>query len=132
MRHSLTREFGRQGHQGLCTDVWVAAGQQVSVDTEGSKVRLGHKAAEAHRPGGAGVSCTRQGHRRRQADTGRQPGTDHLALTSATVVSSIRLEKPHSLSYQLVTFTRRPLTLVRVLSKVEDAGLWLKSTETSG
>ena len=96
MRHSLTREFGRQGHQGLCTDVWVAAGQQVSANTEGSEGRLGHKAAEVHRPGGAGVSCTRQGHRRRQADTGRQ------------------------------------LTLVSVESKVEDAGQWLKSTETSG
>ena len=75
MRHSLTREFGRQGHQGLCTDVWVAAGQRVSVDTGGSEVRLGHKAAEAHRPGDAGVSCTRQGHRRRQVGTRRQPST---------------------------------------------------------
>ena len=100
MRHSLTREFGRQGHQGLCTDVWVAAGQQVSANTEGSEGRLGHKAAEVHRPGGAGVSCTRQGHRRRQADTGRQPGT--------------------------LPFW------VSVESKVEDAGQWLKSTETSG
>ena len=40
----------------------------------------------------------------------------YFAATSATVVSSIRLEKPHSLSYQLETFTSRPLTLVRVES----------------
>ena len=56
----------------------------------------------------------------------------HLAFTSATVVSSIRLEKPHSLSYQLETFTRRPDTLVSVASNVDDAGSWLKSTDTSG
>src|SRR5690606_16534867 len=40
----------------------------------------------------------------------------YFAFISATVVSSIRLEKPHSLSYQLLTLTRRPLTLVRVSS----------------
>ena len=57
---------------------------------------------------------------------------DYFAFISATVVSSIRFEKPHSLSYQDETFTRRPDTLVSVASKFDDAGLWLKSTETSG
>lgn len=57
---------------------------------------------------------------------------DYFAFISATVVSSMRLEKPHSLSYQEDTLTRRPDTLVRVASKLEDAGLWLKSTDTSG
>jgi hypothetical protein len=53
------------------------------------------------------------------------PGSknDYLAFISATVVSSIRLEKPHSLSYQLDTLTSRPLTLVRVASKALDSGL---------
>ncbi|MCY1372282.1 hypothetical protein D9M69_594790 [compost metagenome] len=54
------------------------------------------------------------------------------ALASATAVSSMRLEKPHSLSYQAETLTSVPLTLVSVASKVDEAGLWLKSTETSG
>ncbi len=44
----------------------------------------------------------------------------------------MRFEKPHSLSYQLLTLTSRPETLVSVASKVLDAGLWLKSTLTSG
>src|SRR5690606_26544536 len=56
----------------------------------------------------------------------------YLALTKATVVSSMRLEKPHSLSYQLETFTRLPDTLVSVASYVLEAALWLKSTDTSG
>ncbi len=38
---------------------------------------------------------------------GDVPG-GHFAFISATVVSSMRLEKPHSLSYQLETFTSRP------------------------
>src|SRR5579871_1257568 len=45
----------------------------------------------------------------------------------------MRLEKPHSLSYQEHTFTRVPsATRVRVSSKIELAGLWLKSDETRG
>src|SRR6267378_5579759 len=51
----------------------------------------------------------------------------------ATATSSMRLEKPHSLSYQEDTFTSVPsATRVRVASKIELAGLWLKSDETSG
>ena len=57
---------------------------------------------------------------------------DYFAFISATVVSSMRFEKPHSLSYHDDTFTRRPDTLVRVASKFDEAGLWLKSTDTSG
>ena len=62
----------------------------------------------------------------------RRRGGDYFAAISATVVSSIRLEKPHSLSYQLDTLTSRPDTLVSVESNVDDAGSWLKSTDTSG
>ena len=47
----------------------------------------------------------------------------YFADIRSTVASSIRLEKPHSLSYQLVTLTRRPATFVSVASNVDDAGL---------
>ena len=41
----------------------------------------------------------------------------HLTLDQAVTVSSMRLEKPHSLSYQEQTFTSVPsITLVRVAS----------------
>src|SRR5215470_10323987 len=51
----------------------------------------------------------------------------------ATAVSAMRLENPHSLSYQESTRTRRPSTIcVCVRSKVDELGLWLKSIETSG
>ncbi len=57
---------------------------------------------------------------------------NYLAFISATVVSSMRFEKPHSLSYHDDTLTRRPDTLVKVESKFDEAGLWLKSIDTSG
>ena len=46
----------------------------------------------------------------------------YLAFINALVVSNIRQEKPHSLSYQDSTFTRLPMTRVWVESKVEEAG----------
>src|SRR4026209_68920 len=53
----------------------------------------------------------------------------YFAFITATVVSSIRLENPHSLSYQEHTFTNVPSeTLVSVESKIEEYALWLKST----
>src|SRR5690606_33083627 len=58
--------------------------------------------------------------------------SDYLADISATVVSSMRLEKPHSLSYHEPTLTRLPETLVRPSSTVLDAVVWLKSTDTNG
>ena len=51
-------------------------------------------------------------HRHRWDSGGHQP-----AFISATVVSSIRFEKPHSLSYHAMTLTSRPsMTLVRLES----------------
>ncbi len=51
----------------------------------------------------------------------------------AAAVSAMRLEKPHSLSYQETTRTSLPSsTAVSRLSTVELAGLWLKSIETRG
>lgn len=44
----------------------------------------------------------------------------YFAAINATVVSSMRFEKPHSLSYQLLTLTRRPETLVKVASKDDE------------
>jgi hypothetical protein len=55
-----------------------------------------------------------------------------VAAISATVASSIRLLKPHSLSYHDETLTRRPETLVSVASKIDERGSWLKSIDTSG
>ena len=56
----------------------------------------------------------------------------YFAPINATVVSSIRLENPHSLSYQALTFTSRPDTLVKVASNDDEWLSWLKSIETSG
>src|SRR5579872_1969862 len=54
----------------------------------------------------------------------RQTQDLHDTFDQATVVSIIRLEKPHSLSYQAHAFTRLPsITLVRVASKIEECGL---------
>ena len=48
----------------------------------------------------------------------------YLAFINATVVSSIRFENPHSLSYQATTLTRLPLiTFVNSASYTDDAGL---------
>src|SRR5205085_2857029 len=53
-------------------------------------------------------------------------------VANAAVTSSMRLEKPHSLSYHEETFTSVPSeTRVSVESKIELAGLWLKSDDTS-
>src|SRR5690606_31849378 len=57
----------------------------------------------------------------------------HDAFDQATVVSSMRLEKPHSLSYQASTLTSVPsITFVSVASNVAECGSWLKSMDTSG
>ena len=63
------------------------------------------------------------------------PGAfSHHSRPNSAAVSDMRLEKPHSLSYQPITrIIPPPSTLwVWVASKVQLAGLWLKSTETSG
>src|SRR5262249_32065308 len=75
-------------------------------------------------------------------DSGSGP-SDHPGMTTlrepqiffaiATAVSAMRLEKPHSLSYQLITRTRLPfITLVWSMCSVEECGSWLKSIETLG
>ncbi len=67
------------------------------------------------------------------APTGGGVGADfYSALHSARQLSSMRLEKPHSLSYQASTLSSLPFALVWLASKIDDSGLWLKSLETSG
>jgi hypothetical protein len=55
------------------------------------------------------------------------------ALPRRRSASTIRLEKPHSLSYQEKTFTTRsPETMVNGASKIEECGLPMMSHETMG
>ena len=50
----------------------------------------------------------------------------------ARAVSLIRVEKPHSLSYQLMIETMLPsMTFVWSVWKIDECGLWLKSEDTS-
>ena len=59
--------------------------------------------------------------------------TAQISLPMATAVSAMRLEKPHSLSYQDITRTSVPsMTLVWSMWKIEERGSWLKSIETLG
>ncbi|MOA49447.1 hypothetical protein D3C78_1723290 [compost metagenome] len=56
-----------------------------------------------------------------------------MVFANATAVSDMRLEKPHSLSYQDRTRTNLPsMTLVWSIAKIEEWLSWLKSRETSG
>src|SRR6185437_9340849 len=53
-------------------------------------------------------------------------------LPTSAAASTMRFEKPHSLSYQLITRTKRlSMTLVCVMSKLELWESWLKSVETT-
>src|SRR3984885_2207498 len=57
----------------------------------------------------------------------------YSSLLIATAVSAMRLEKPHSLSYQDITRTKLPFcTLVWSMWNVDECGSWLKSIETLG
>ena len=60
-------------------------------------------------------------------------GWDQISLPIATAVSTMRLEKPHSLSYHDITRTSVPsITLVWSMAKTDECGSWLKSLETLG
>src|ERR1019366_4369356 len=58
----------------------------------------------------------------------------HQSLEATSWPSStMRFEKPHSLSYQAKTLANRsPITWVMVASKIDEAGLPMKSPLTSG
>src|SRR3954471_12938845 len=67
----------------------------------------------------------------RDRHEGKRRGQPSAAIAAA--VSSMRQEKPHSLSYQEATRASLPSsTLTAPMSTVELAGLPLKSIETSG
>ena len=56
-----------------------------------------------------------------------------ISLPIATAVSTMRLEKPHSLSYHDITRTSVPsMTLVWSMGNTDECGSWLKSMETLG
>ena len=60
-------------------------------------------------------------------------GWRQISLPIATAVSTMRLEKPHSLSYHDITRTSVPsITLVWSMAKIDECGSWLKSLETLG
>src|SRR3546814_550672 len=74
----------------------------------------------------------RDARRRSRGPAPRLGSLPQMVLAKATAVSHIRLEKPHSLSYQDRTRTSLPSTTwVCVASNVELNGEWLKSQETS-
>lgn len=78
-----------------------------------------------------GRSCRPKG---RNDFGGAGQAHDYFADIRATVVSSIRLENPHSLSYHDKILTSLPSgeTRVWVESKMLERGSWLKSIETKG
>ena len=69
----------------------------------------------------------------REGQLGQEAHGSQPAFIAARVVSSMRLEKPHSLSYHEQALTSvPPITRVMPASKFEEVLVWLKSTETSG
>ena len=63
----------------------------------------------------------------------RDDAVSQISFASATAVSDMRFEKPHSLSYHDMMRTRLPsMTLVWSMWKIEERGSWLKSIETLG
>src|SRR6185369_13790402 len=69
----------------------------------------------------------------RQIVEGLEPRHPYPRAAIAAAVSTMRFEKPHSLSYQLTTLTSLPsITAVSRLSMVELALVCMRSIETTG
>src|SRR6516165_6875514 len=63
----------------------------------------------------------------------RSSPAGQISFPIATAVSTIRLEKPHSLSYHAITRTSVPsITLVWSMANTDECASWLKSLETLG
>src|SRR6516164_8033013 len=63
----------------------------------------------------------------------RSSPAGQISFPIATAVSTIRLEKPHSLSYHDITRTSVPsITLVWSMANTDECASWLKSLETLG
>src|ERR1700681_3444470 len=109
-------------------------------DEQKRKERVHHRGEPTHRrarPESHKPAVLRVGlaHRRGMRDKEVAHGAllcRYRAAIKAIVVSSMRFEKPHSLSYHEDTLTSLPETLVSVASKTEERASWLKSIETSG
>src|SRR5579883_985710 len=100
----------------------------VTAGAPGARERHGHVERAGGGEGGAGVG------ERMDDDplAAHTRGVAQASLPTTAAASTMRFEKPHSLSYHESTRQKRlPRTLVCVRSKVELAGLWLKSLETS-
>ena len=108
----------RQAAEKVVKDIPGVQGVTAVLTAETARRAVARDAARSGLPAG------RQG-------SGIPPPQPSLAMARA--VSTIRFEKPHSLSYQLTTRTSLPSsTAVSRLSIVELAPLWLRSIETSG
>jgi len=59
-------------------------------------------------------------------------GQAHSEAATISTSSTSRFEYPHSLSYQPITLTRLPMTIVDWASNVQDAGLPTTSLDTIG
>ena len=102
---------------------------KLSAGTQATK-RLGHSIRE--RWIGPHLPAAKEWRPEPPFVAGRDEAAAQMSLPIAEAVSAMRLEKPHSLSYQDMTRTKLPsITLVWSSAKVEDAGLWLRSQETS-
>lgn len=84
---------------------------------------------------GRGISTYSTTREQRVAETPAFAGVTLSRQSPAitVAVSTMRLEKPHSLSYQLTTRTSLPsITAVSRLSTVDEAGVCTMSAETIG
>ena len=119
---------GAKGHGELRTPLPLAGEVEARSDEgEGDRADACHAAASRTRVPTRSPSPALRG------DLSRAAGEVYSADPSSAAVSDMRLEKPHSLSYQPITRVSAPsTTAVWVASKVHDAGQWLKSMLTSG
>src|SRR5699024_12558317 len=69
---------------------------------------------------------------RSQATMDRLGAGDDQLRPMNSRLSTTRLEKPHSLSYQATTFTCLPATRVSAASNIDDADWPVMSDETTG
>src|SRR5882724_6789103 len=115
-------EVGEQNHLAALVR-YLGGGRHVEIDAEQHPFALHIGLIEGAKVRHADNSPTRCVASRR----------DQNSFPIATAVSAMRLEKPHSLSYQDITRTKVPsMTLVWSMWKIELCGSWLKSQDTFG
>ncbi len=85
----------------------------------------GNRTAAGQRTLGHGIAKLREAELPEPLPRARSVGFAHqadLAPSQCSNTSSMRLEKPHSLSYQAITLTSSPCTRVWLRSATQDAG----------